>query len=62
MTIDDSDVLQDLQAYEQAGLKILMCGTFLNHFNLLDKKQVSETTNLLDIITAMQLADKVTTI
>jgi hypothetical protein len=62
MTIDDSDVLQDLQAYEQAGLKILMCGTCLNHFNLLDKKQVSETTNLLDIITAMQLADKVTTI
>jgi len=31
----------------------------LDHFNLLDKKQVGQTTNMLDIVTAMQLADKV---
>jgi hypothetical protein len=29
------------------------------HFNILDEKQVGETTNMLDIVTAMQLADKV---
>lgn len=62
MAIDDSEVLQDLQAYEQAGLKIMVCGTCLNHFGLLERKQVGETTNMLDIITAMQLADKVITI
>lgn len=62
MAIDDSEVLQDLQAYEQAGLKIMVCGTCLNHFDLLERKQVGETTNMLDIITAMQLADKVITI
>ncbi|MGD9044827.1 MAG: sulfurtransferase-like selenium metabolism protein YedF, partial [Desulfobacterales bacterium] len=28
-------------------------------FDLLQDKQVGETTNMLDIITAMQLADKV---
>ena len=33
--------------------------TCLNHFNLLERKQVGETTNMLDIVTAMQLADKV---
>ncbi|MGD8671214.1 MAG: sulfurtransferase-like selenium metabolism protein YedF, partial [Desulfobacterales bacterium] len=27
--------------------------------NLLEQKQVGETTNMLDIVTAMQLADKV---
>jgi hypothetical protein len=37
----------------------LACGTCLDHFNLLDSKQVGETTNMLDIVTAMQLADKV---
>ena len=39
--------------------KILVCGTCLNHLNLLEKKMVGETTNMLDIVTAMQLADKV---
>lgn len=58
LTIDGSEVLDDLKAYESAGLKILVCGTCLDHFNLLDRKQVGETTNMLDIVTAMQLADK----
>ena len=59
LTIDNSEVLEDLKAYEKEGLKIMVCGTCLNHFNLLDRKQVGETTNMLDIVTAMQLADKV---
>jgi len=59
LTIDTSEVLEDLRGYENRGLKILVCGTCLNHFNLLEKKQVGETTNMLDIVTAMQLADKV---
>jgi selenium metabolism protein YedF len=59
LTIDGSEVLEDLKAYESAGLKILVCGTCLDHFNILKKKQVGETTNMLDIVTAMQLADKV---
>ena len=59
LTIDGSEVLEDLKEYEKAGLKILVCGTCLNHFNLLERKQVGETTNMLDIVTAMQLADKV---
>ena len=59
LTIDGSEVLADLREYEKNGLKILVCGTCLNHFNLLERKQVGETTNMLDIVTAMQLADKV---
>jgi len=59
LTIDDSEVLDDLRDYENGGLKILVCGTCLNHFNLLERKQVGETTNMLDIVTAMQLADKI---
>ena len=59
LTIDTSEVLEDLRDYEKGGLKILVCGTCLNHFDLLEKKQVGETTNMLDIVTAMQLADQV---
>jgi selenium metabolism protein YedF len=61
-TIDESDVLEDLQQLEQAGLTILVCGTCLDHFNLLARKQVGVTTNMLDIVTAMQLSDKVITL
>ncbi|MCF8067531.1 MAG: sulfurtransferase-like selenium metabolism protein YedF [Desulfobacterales bacterium] len=59
LTTDGSEVLEDLKVYESEGLKILVCGTCLDHFNILEKKQVGETTNMLDIVTAMQLADKV---
>jgi selenium metabolism protein YedF len=59
LTIEGSEVLADLKDYEKSGLTILVCGTCLDHFNLLDSKQVGETTNMLDIVTAMQLADKV---
>ena len=59
LTTGDAEVLPVLKEYEERGLQILVCGTCLTHFNLLDKKQVGETTNMLDIVTAMQLADKV---
>ena len=59
LTIGGSEVLEVLKDYEKEGLTILVCGTCLNHFGLLDKKQAGETTNMLDIVTAMQLADKV---
>ena len=62
LTTGDSEVLPVLKEYEKDGLCILVCGTCLTHFNLFDKKQVGETTNMLDIVTAMQLADKVISI
>jgi selenium metabolism protein YedF len=62
LTIDGSEVLEDLQVFEKEGLTILVCGTCLDHFDLLARKQVGVTTNMLDIVTAMQLADKVISI
>jgi intracellular sulfur oxidation DsrE/DsrF family protein len=51
--------MADLQELEKKGVMVLVCGTCLNHFHLLEQKQVGETTNMLDIVTHMQLADKV---
>lgn len=59
LTIEGSEVLPILKELEEGGIHILVCGTCLNHFDLLEKRQVGETTNMLDIVTAMQLADTV---
>lgn len=59
LAIRASEVIQDLKELEDNGLQILVCGTCLTHFDLLEHKQVGETTNMLDIVTAMQMADKV---
>ena len=62
LTIEGSAVLETLQAYETQKISIWVCGTCLTHFDLLNEKQVGETTNMLDIVTAMQLATKVITL
>jgi len=59
LTIEGAATLPDLKEIENEGVTILGCGTCLGHFNLMDQKQVGQTTNMLDIVTAMQTADKV---
>jgi selenium metabolism protein YedF len=59
LAIDGSGVLGALQELEQDGVQVLVCGTCLNHFGILEQKRVGETTNMLDIVTSMQLANKV---
>lgn len=51
--------LDSLKNLEKSGVSILVCGTCLNHYGLLEKKEVGETTNMLDVITSLALADKV---
>lgn len=55
----DSHVIGELQTLEQAGVTILVCGTCLEHFHLLSLKAVGQTTNMLDVVTSLQLAGKV---
>jgi selenium metabolism protein YedF len=62
LAVGGSEVLAGLKDLEQSGVRVLVCGTCLTHFKLLEAKQVGETTNMLDIVTAMQLADKVITL
>lgn len=59
LAVTGSPVLDVLQRLDSEGVHIMVCGTCLNHFDLLAQKGVGETTNMLDIVTAMQLADKV---
>jgi len=62
LAVAGSEVLAGLLDLEQSGVRLLVCGTCLNHFQLLEAKQAGETTNMLDIVSAMQLADHVITL
>lgn len=62
LAIEGSASLAAIQELEKDGTRVLVCGTCLNFFDILDQKRVGETTNMLDIVTAMQLAEKVITV
>lgn len=55
----ESPVLTELRALGQAGVDVLVCGTCLEHFGIMDKKVLGETTNMLDVVTSIDLADKI---
>jgi len=59
LTVEESDALPAIQDLERSGVSVLVCGTCLTHFDLLHRKRVGETTNMLDIVTSLQVADKV---
>jgi len=59
LTVSGSPALEKFKALAAAGVSILVCGTCLDFFGILDKKEVGETTNMLDIVTSLDVADKV---
>ena len=59
LATQDSHVITELQALEASGVDILVCGTCLEYFDIMAQKAVGQTTNMLDVVTSLQLADKV---
>ena len=59
LTVEGAESLPLIQELAGQGVSVLVCGTCLNHFGLLEQKKVGETTNMLDIVTSLQVADKV---
>lgn len=51
--------LDSLKKLEASGVDILVCGACLTFYDLLDAKQVGQTTNMLDVVTSLAVADKV---
>ncbi len=61
-TAEGSEAVPVLQELAGEGVQIMACGACLAYFHLLDKMQVGEVTNMLDIVTSMKLADTVVTV
>lgn len=59
LSITGSPVLEELRILQKQGVSILVCGSCLDFYGLMDQKAVGETTNMLDVVTSMQVADKV---
>ncbi|WP_147821459.1 sulfurtransferase-like selenium metabolism protein YedF [Salidesulfovibrio onnuriiensis] len=59
LAVEGSECLEKLQELESSGVSILVCGTCLEFFGITDKKRIGETTNMLDVVTSLQLASKV---
>ncbi len=59
LAIEDSPALDSLKKLEDGKVTILVCGTCLEFFGLTARKKVGQTTNMLDIISGMSLADKI---
>lgn len=51
--------LEKLEALAASGVSILVCGTCLGFFGLMEKRRVGETTNMLDVVTSLAAAGKV---
>ena len=56
ITCEGSQSLEDLKALEEQGVKILTCGTCLNHYGLTDRRAVGEVTNMYEIAEKMTQA------
>lgn len=55
----EGPALDNLQKLASQGVSILVCGTCLTHYGLLEQKKVGETTNMMDVVTSLSLADKI---
>lgn len=61
-TAEGSEAVPILQELAGEGVQIRACGACLAYFHILDKMQVGEVTNMLEILTGMKVADSVVTI
>jgi len=59
LTLKDSPVLDALKKLEQAGIKILVCGTCLDFFQRKNDLAVGVVSNMYDILDALSKAEKV---
>jgi selenium metabolism protein YedF len=59
LAVQGSEVLDDLDALMNAGVKILACGTCLNYFSLKEKLAVGEVSNMYDIAQTMLTAGRI---
>jgi selenium metabolism protein YedF len=49
LAVEGTPLLEDLQALQQKGVEILVCGTCLNYFNLKEKLVVGVVSNMYSI-------------
>ena len=59
---EEQQVIDSLMTLIEKGAKVLVCGTCLNFYGIADRLKVGTVSNMYDIMSAMQRADKVITL
>ena len=59
---EEQQVIDSLMSLIEKGSLVLVCGTCLNYYGLADRLKVGTVSNMYDIMSAMQRADKVITL
>ena len=62
LAVEGSPVLETLAALENKGVRLILCSTCLNYFNLSDKVKVGIVGGMGDILEAQRRAAKVITL
>ncbi len=62
LAVTDSPVLEPLKSLESKGVRLILCSTCLNYFNLTNQVQVGIVGGMPDIIEAQRMAAKVITL
>lgn len=62
LVCEGSPVIEQLKALENAGVRLIVCSTCLNYYELTEKVQVGIVGGMGDIIEAQVKAEKVITI
>lgn len=62
LVVEDSPVLEQLKSLEEKGVRLIVCSTCLEYFNLSEKVQVGIVGGMTDIIEAQLKAEKVITL
>jgi len=62
LAVDGSPVLEVLQSLEKKGVRLILCSTCLNYYNLAERVKVGIIGGMGDIIEVQRLAAKVITL
>lgn len=62
LVVDGSPVLEPLKSLEAKGVRLILCSTCLNFYNLVDQVRVGIVGGMTDIIEAQRRAGKVISI
>ena len=61
LAASDAETAGDIKVLEDKGVKILVCGTCVNYFNLGGKLAAGTVSNMYDILNAMNTAGRIVT-
>ena len=59
LAVEGSHVIETLKSLEAKGVRLVLCSTCLNYFNLADQVQVGIVGGMTDILEAQRRAEKV---